>query len=326
MTRWIFGMSVVFCALLAACANSRDAADNCGVGELACDGQCVNILVNGNHCGECGNVCPAGVSCGGGVCGGSVAVDAGPGADLGPAPDAAIVNMCSPTCSSDERCCGTECRPESVMLGTDGRSDLSFGSCGGCGQACDMQKASACSVAANASNPTCMCGTTLSCGGNRVCQFTSGAFRCVDPTTVTDGGTAADAGSIACGAGACRAASGSDLGQICCGGACVNVDNSNCGTCGNMCPSLFEADDLGIDPTILSALCITAGDFASIAACTADPLGYFISSFLGGGSSFGVGCGMGSSSIMGGGATSVCCQTAGICTDALSGGGGLPFP
>src|SRR5690606_25152426 len=36
-----------------------------------CNGVCTNVMTDVNNCGSCGNICPTGQSCSGGVCGGA---------------------------------------------------------------------------------------------------------------------------------------------------------------------------------------------------------------------------------------------------------------
>ena len=40
--------------------NNGDVLSNCGVDELVCDGTCTDTRSNSEHCGECGQGCPAG--------------------------------------------------------------------------------------------------------------------------------------------------------------------------------------------------------------------------------------------------------------------------
>jgi hypothetical protein len=42
----------------------------CNQGYTLCNGRCVNLQTNTDHCGSCGHVCPVGQSCGNGVCSG----------------------------------------------------------------------------------------------------------------------------------------------------------------------------------------------------------------------------------------------------------------
>jgi hypothetical protein len=39
-----------------------------GIGMSECDGECVDLETDSDHCGRCGNACPTGTACAGGVC------------------------------------------------------------------------------------------------------------------------------------------------------------------------------------------------------------------------------------------------------------------
>lgn len=286
---------ITFGVLVASCAGGRDApgrvcAPSCTGFDICCPrgdlNTCTNPGNDPNNCGGCGVSCGAGGMCVSGVC------VRGDGAVSGM--DGSIpTGDCSPSCSSAQRCCGTTCVDRQVTAGTDGRTSTSFQNCNGCGIACDMERASACSQPLGMSGPPrCMCGNFDQCGGSEVCVQDGATFRCAnlnsdrnncgmvgracsgDETcsggvcgcggsgpcaagstccggscidtssdemncggcgTVCPGGTTCTGGMCLCGTSACRAPSGTDLGQICCGGGCVEQNNSNCNGCGNVC-------------------------------------------------------------------------------------------
>ena len=233
---------------LAGCAGDRDreggggACDpECGPFQACCTGadgasSCRPIGNDPNNCGGCGIVCSSG------VCMSSMCVaggDGGPGFDGGP------TGMCSPTCSSSQRCCGTECVNRNVTTGTDGRSDSSFDNCPSCGIPCDPERASACSTPLGMSGtPKCMCGNFDQCPTTDVCVMGSGGtFQCVNLST--DKNNCGEVGNVCpgeeiCSGGECVCGStGAACGEgtTCCCGSCISTDEdpSNCGGCGVVC-------------------------------------------------------------------------------------------
>lgn len=75
----------------------------CAAGTTLCDGACVDIKTNAQHCGRCGTRCPAGTACANGVCQNT-------------------------NCSAGQQFCGGQC----VDTATDTRH------CGACGTTCDV--------------------------------------------------------------------------------------------------------------------------------------------------------------------------------------------
>ena len=229
--------------LMVSCAGGDDRGDacgGCGPFEACCSNgdsvQCVRLSDNPQHCGMCNNPCPSG-RCMSAMCVGGL-TDGG-GLDSGEPP-----GMCSPTCSSSQRCCGTTCVERQVAPGTDGRSNSSFLNCGACGIPCDTMRASACTTRTGAMGPSCSCGNFPACTGSDVCVMnSSGTYQCVslstDPNNCGEVGNACAMGEV-CSGGMCVCGSTGarcGTGQSCCGGACIDTttDPMNCGGCGNVC-------------------------------------------------------------------------------------------
>ncbi len=144
-------------------------------------------------------------------------------------------------CGITQRCCGS-CVNLSVPVGSNGRSDSSFNHCNGCGLACNVDRASACSAPSGSGTPRCMCGFTAACAPGEVCVADAGGYRCADLATDRDNcgaiGNVCPAGET-CAAGLCRCGTGATCGagSACCGGACTATgsDPNNCGGCGVVC-------------------------------------------------------------------------------------------
>lgn len=332
----------------AGCANGN--ADTC---DPACptfheccgasDGvACRDVVNDPNNCGGCGVTCPSGMCrearCVPGtapVDGGMIGTDSGSGGN------------CSPSCSAEQRCCGSTCISRNgVALGTNGQSDPSFSACSGCGIACDPQRASACSVPGGGSgNPRCMCGVEDQCPTGQLCVPQAGSFTCVstgnDPNNCGGVGIRCAMGE-SCNAGTCQCGTTGAAcvtGQACCSTGCVDLqsDAMNCGACGNAC-------DAG--ETCQAGACV-CGSGPTARAC-AEPM----AGILGSGGSPGESCcdgecvantdascacetcsgedtcqvsgGLGIPGLPGGGAVEVCCGDGTVALLGCGGGGGFP--
>jgi len=169
-----------------------------GVGGLSCcGGDCVDISLDINNCGACGNACTDGKSC-----------------------HEIAIGVWGCTCRDWE----TECKGGCADLQRDPNN------CGRCGRVCPSGDCAngvcycggtfgdtcgpceTCNKDANQCEPT-------TCGGGQACCGSG----CVD--TQTDPNNCGACGNT-CGAG-----------QMCCGGGCVDTatDSNNCGSCGNVC-------------------------------------------------------------------------------------------
>ena len=323
-------MLVIPGALSAGCAAGDGGDEACGGAcsafQICCAGAtgayaCRDRGTDPNNCGMCGNVCTSGV-CSGGVC------STGPGSDGGMArtDGGGGGGMCTPTCGSDFRCCGSTCvRRTGTPIGTDGRSDPSFGSCMGCGIGCDETTASSCSVVPGSTSgmPQCLCGNEPACSGGDICaRLPDGQFGCSnlmnDPDNCGMVGRACAEGET-CSAGECRCGSGGACGggQACCGGACVDTASSvaNCGMCGRSCSAgetcgggvclcgtggsarTCAAPVMGasLGETCCSGSCVPNSDAncgSCGTACTDGNSCVFCSDLLGGGGGGGIGCGI----------------------------------
>ncbi len=317
----------------------------CSSGQSCCSSGasyvCASFDSDPNNCGSCGVSCGGG-SCVGGVCTG---VPDGGGRDTSVGP-----GMCSPSCSSSQRCCGTSCSNRQAPAGMlDGRSDTSFSNCNGCGLACDTERASVCGQQLGGSGPPqCLCGNFAQCPVGQRCVSNGGTFTCADlssdPNNCGEVGTVCGEGESCvggvCGCGGTGAACVD--GQACCGGACVDVtsDAANCGACGTACSAgeTCAASSCGCGDTGVACSAPTAGGLGgggdpgesccggacvpnNDTSCACEPC------------SGGDTCQVGGSGFLpggGGGGAQVCCGGSEVallgCGGFGGGDGGLPFP
>lgn len=107
---------------LSACSGTEEPAPQCSAEQQLCSNECTDTQSDNNHCGACGNVCPAGSVCGAGQCActGGKTFCSGTCRDL--QTDASNCGACGTTCPSGQ-CSAGQCVPP-VVCG-DGRIDNS---------------------------------------------------------------------------------------------------------------------------------------------------------------------------------------------------------
>lgn len=247
-----FALCFALVSMVAACGDDTRTPINacspaCAAGLTCCNGACVATQTRADHCGMCGNVCAAGSTCAAGVCSGGPRLDGSM-----PMPDSSVPSMCMPTCSADERCCGTTCFDRAAPAGQlDARTHESFLNCNGCGLGCDMDRASRCGAPAGGGAAQCLCGNSPQCASGQACVQQSGNYICADlrfdPNNCGEVGRMCAEGENCtngmCGCGTTGAAC--TEGQACCGGSCINTsaDAMNCGGCGTVCGAGFECGE-----------------------------------------------------------------------------------
>jgi hypothetical protein len=201
--------------LVTHCAkNKGDCVPECTSGLVCCDGFCVNLQSDPDHCGSCENACQPGARCLAGSC----------------------TEMCGGVeCPAGQSCCDDVC--------TD--LDTSQNHCGGCGNACAAGEAcieGTCTLVD--CDPPCGAGETCCpvVGSDPVCANLS-----VDDDNCGGCGHACPADQ-SCSTGICTSepCDPPDCGgdpMRCCGGDCVNTDTDlmHCGFCGHACDT-EEAD------------------------------------------------------------------------------------
>jgi hypothetical protein len=181
----------------------------CPEGRVDCDGECVDLGSDPDHCGVCFAVCADGEACAEGSCQpdcpakleecGGACVDLGSNQDH--------CGGCDVACSAGTACCGGSCAD---VLTDPAR-------CGACDTVCP--------AGASCDEGSCACPDGLTDCGD----------VCTDPET-----DPANCG--ACGTSCERCAEGNCVescpgGTLDCDGACIVVDNDprHCGACDNAC-------------------------------------------------------------------------------------------
>jgi len=197
----------------------------CPQGQVLCNGACVDVQGDAQHCGRCGNACPSGQACAAGAC----VMNACPSGQVpcaGGCVDTRIdpnhCGACGAACGAGRNCVGGQCQcpggltlcgTACVNLATDGTN------CGACGRTCG---------AGSCSGGFCQCPSGQSpCNGTCVTLATD-AMNCGQCGRTCSNGQVCSNGSCAC-----------PPGQSLCGGQCISTsaDNLNCGGCGTVCPS-----------------------------------------------------------------------------------------
>jgi hypothetical protein len=194
---------------------------SCLSGQSSCSGTCRDLSSDAKNCGSCGTICPYGQICQNGRC-------SLPGTSAPVVSTSAPVTLVSDiTCSGRETLCGNSC----VNVFTDKKN------CGVCGRSCGSGEACV----------DARCGPACTKSGTSLCGDT-----CVDlDTDMNNCG--------ACGMG-CKTFLPNAVGSLCGKGECVisqcktdyadcdekisngceislRTDASNCGSCGEKCPS-----------------------------------------------------------------------------------------
>jgi len=189
---------------------SGGGSSSCGDGELECDGACVDVVSNDDHCGTCGKECSGDASC--------------------------SDSQCLVECDADMTICGSTCSDV----------DADPNNCGGCGIECEASGANSEGVCvAGQCDEVCSegfgdCNTVLADGCEANLNDELGHCGSCGNTCV-----AAANAVPACEAGTCNSFSACAAGFDDCDGAADNgceadtqIDATNCNTCGNNCANL----------------------------------------------------------------------------------------
>ena len=208
----------------------------------SCDGYCVNLSADEDHCGSCNTACYSNEICCDGTCVRSTSAD--------------TCGSCGYTCPAGKVCQNGDCDPWGCYYGNTECSGVCVNTridpqnCESCGKICPV-------------NSQCVDGECTPCPLNTLeCNG-----RCTSSDTDRENcgscrNTCSD--DAICSEGSCHTCSG--LTPTRCGDACTNVlaDNNNCGGCGHVCP----------DGTYCSAgKCECPGYERGIQACPRIPVG-----------------------------------------------------
>jgi hypothetical protein len=196
------------CPTGSGCTLSNGGAGSC------CDGTCVDLSGDPRNCLFCGLECPTHTTCSNGHCIYASCADAVPFSQPWPIPNWPSNANCALATGGPGTCCNGDC--------TDPTSfDTDSTNCGGCGVVCP-QGESCTQGECRVNGPACGAGGSAMCPSGYECYSAKG---CVPSscTGLSDGSSCPLQYSLG----------------ACCAGVCVDVsaDRSNCGGCGNACPS-----------------------------------------------------------------------------------------
>ncbi|WP_437590704.1 MXAN_6577-like cysteine-rich protein [Sorangium sp. So ce1000] len=212
-------------ALAASCAEGPSSPSACADGLSRCDGECVELQTNAEHCGACGDACEEGQLCVEGRCGEGGGGEGGGGSDIGSG-------------TGGEQECGegqTECSDGCVNLETDPRN---------CGD-CDAE----CATGHVCADGACACaGDLMECDGVCVDALSdrlncgSCGSRCTPAQLCEGGACSCPAGLTECD-GACADLQASQLHCGACGVACERGAFCQAGACTCVIGTYDELDD-----------------------------------------------------------------------------------
>ncbi len=158
-------------------AGGGDGGPVCAPSQTLCEGRCVNLSNDGNHCGACDIQCPFGTTCMAGICRCPTSLMLCSDRCVNVAADDANCGGCGTTCPPRTTCEGGRCRcipacvidPRSIPCGTNIPNACPDGpSCGvgrGCGdgEVCDTAVGRC--VCVPRCPPGVRCGVSDGCGG-----------------------------------------------------------------------------------------------------------------------------------------------------------------
>ncbi|MDC0680585.1 MXAN_6577-like cysteine-rich protein [Sorangium atrum] len=199
--------------LAASCAESPEASGECADGLSRCNGECVELQANAEHCGACGDACEEGQRCvegrcgegGGGEGGGDIGsgVGGGEGCREGQTDcSGRCVNVeidprncgdCDVACAEGRVCADGSCACAGDLTECDGacvdvRSDRL--NCGECG--------SSCAPAQQCVDGACTCPDGLADCGGSCADLQTSPFHCGDCGVACERGALCQAGACTC--------------------------------------------------------------------------------------------------------------------------------
>ncbi len=244
--------------------DSPDAA-TCPSSQSLCGGACTDTNVDGNNCGACGHVCPAGTVCSAGTC----ATTCGNGLTECSA-DAATA-YCANLQTDNVNCgtCGNSC-----PAGTVCSAGACATSCGGGLTKCSTNAGVAYCANLQTDNVNCgACGTT--CPDGQVCSASACATSCATPL-VKCGSSCVDTQNDPANCGGCGTTCGpyTNATAACVNGACHEICDAGYLDCSGTGTGGCDVDPSS-DPDHCGGCSVTSGPYANAtASCTAGKCDY----------------------------------------------------
>lgn len=270
--------ALVFVLLQASCGGDDSSGSpdggtvQCPKGQVSCNGDCVDLASDPDHCGACGLVCNSSEVCSAGSC--SLSCQAGltncDRACVSLRGDRDHCGGCGQTCPSGNVCsdgvCAVSCQEQLTECdGSCVNAAKDRLNCGGCGVVCapgELCSNGTCGVSCQQGLTECdgvcenlltsveSCGACgVACGAGQVCSLGTCALSCQSDLTTCNGICVnpltdnSHCGSCSvrcapgtlCSQGTCSVSCQTELTE--CNGTCVNpeTDNAHCGQCGNVC-------------------------------------------------------------------------------------------
>ncbi len=188
-------------------AEAEDEVSGCRPGQYDCDGTCVDLTSDPEHCGRCERACAPGEVCNEGACASTCAdgLTNCDGACVDLTGDPEHCGDCTTACARNEECRAGDCACVPDCTGRECGDDGCGGDCGTCGPGTTCSTAGRCVCVPDCAGRAC---GDDGCGGD--CGVCGEGFACLPDGSCSCSGTP-------CGAACCGAA------EVCLSGDCCDA-------------------------------------------------------------------------------------------------------